>query len=95
MNIYINFKNNYMKKYISIISLLIILFVLYYYYYICEKYQSIAEEACSYDISDINYLKHMIPHHRVAVDISIELQKITKWPEMRKILRKLIWTQQF
>ena len=83
-----------MKVYILIILLLIILFVLNYYY-TCEKYQSIAEEACSYNISDINYLKHMIPHHQVAIDISIELQKITKWPEMQEILRKLIWTQQY
>ena len=81
-----------MKK---ILIILLILFVLYYYYYTCEKYQSIAEEACSYDITNINYLKHMIPHHQVAVDISIELQKISKWPEMQDILRKLIWTQQY
>ena len=39
-----------MKK---ILIILIILFVLYYYY-TCEKYQSIAEEACSYDITNIN-----------------------------------------
>jgi len=35
----------------------------------------------------------MIPHHQVAVDISIELQK--KSPIMRKILRELIWTQKY
>ena len=36
----------------------------------------------------------MIPHHQVAIDISIMLQKITKSPVMHDILRKLIWTQE-
>ena len=30
---------------------------------------------CSDDLTDIEYLDHMIPHHQVAVDISIMLQK--------------------
>ena len=37
----------------------------------------------------------MIPHHQVAIDISILLQKITKNPNMQKILRVLIWTQRY
>ena len=37
----------------------------------------------------------MIPHHQVAVDISILLQKKTKNPMMQKILRELIWTQNY
>ena len=37
----------------------------------------------------------MIPHHQVAVDISIELQKMSKWPKMQEILRKLIWVQNY
>jgi uncharacterized protein (DUF305 family) len=37
----------------------------------------------------------MIPHHQVAIDISIMLQKISTSPVMQEILRKLIWTQKY
>ena len=50
---------------------------------------------CTGYLSDYEYLDHMIPHHQVAVDISIELQKKTKNPEMQNILRKLIWIQEY
>ena len=49
---------------------------------------------CRGKLSDHEYLNHMIPHHKVAIDISIMLQKITKSPVMHDILRKLIWTQE-
>lgn len=49
---------------------------------------------CRGKITDYEYLNHMIPHHQVAIDISIMLQKITKSPVMHDILRKLIWTQE-
>ena len=48
---------------------------------------------CRSRLSDKQYLQHMIPHHQVAIDISIMLQKKTKSPIMQEILRKLIWTQ--
>lgn len=50
---------------------------------------------CTGNLTDIEYLNHMIPHHQVAVDISIELQKKTKSPAMQDILRKLIWVQKY
>ena len=50
---------------------------------------------CMGNLTDIEYLNHMIPHHQVAVDISIELQKKTKSPAMQDILRKLIWVQKY
>ena len=53
------------------------------------------QNICTGYLSDYDYLKHMIPHHQVAVDISIELQKKTKNPEMQDILRKLIWIQEY
>ena len=52
-------------------------------------------EVNDYEINDNSYLEHMIPHHQVAVDISILLQKKTKNPEMQDILRKLIWVQNY
>ena len=50
---------------------------------------------CKDNLTDIEYLEHMIPHHQVAVDISIMLQKITKSAKMQDILRKLIWVQKY
>ena len=52
-------------------------------------------EICRMKLSDKDYLKHMIPHHQVAVDISYMLQKKTKSPFMQEILRKLIWIQNY
>lgn len=48
---------------------------------------------CGEYLSDKDYLLHMIPHHQVAIDISLELQRNSKNPVMHEILRKLIWTQ--
>ena len=42
---------------------------------------------CNDNLRDIEYLDHMIPHHQVAVDISLMLQKQTKSAKMQKILR--------
>tara|TARA_B100000575_G_scaffold294645_1_gene312612 strand:+ start:10593 stop:11231 length:639 start_codon:yes stop_codon:yes gene_type:complete len=53
------------------------------------------EEACSIKITDVQYLQHMIPHHQVAIDMSIILQRNTKNPTMQNIIRKLIWVQKY
>ena len=50
---------------------------------------------CFDNLTDYEYLAHMIPHHQVAIDISVMLQKITKNPIMQNILRELIWTQKY
>lgn len=50
---------------------------------------------CQDNLTDIEYLKHMIPHHQVAVDISLMLQKVTKSVKMQEILRKLVWVQNY
>ena len=61
-----------------------------------RRYEGYNEDnVCRGKLSDIDYLKHMIPHHQVAVDISVMLQKKTKSPVMQEILRKLIWTQNY
>ena len=60
-----------------------------------EKPNLEESDICRSELSDHDYLKHMIPHHQVAVDISIILQKKSKSPFMQEILRKLIWTQQY
>lgn len=48
---------------------------------------------CDSYLSDQDYLLHMIPHHQVAVDVSIDMQKKSTIPLMQEILRQLIWTQ--
>ena len=60
-----------------------------------KKYKKKEKNICRDKLTDNEYLKHMIPHHQVAVDISILLQKKTKNPIMQKILRELIWTQNY
>ena len=50
---------------------------------------------CTGNLTDLEYLEHMIPHHQVAVDVSYMLQKKTKWPLMQEILRKIIWVQKY
>ncbi len=53
------------------------------------------DNICRGYLSDCDYLKHMIPHHQVAVDMSILLQSKTKNPIMQDILRQLIWVQNY
>ena len=90
-----------MKKYLFIVSILFIillgLFKLNNFEFFDNKDKNIIEKSkpCSNNLSDIEYLVHMIPHHQVAIDISLLLQKKTKNPNMQNILRILIWTQQY
>ncbi len=53
------------------------------------------KEACSNNINDREYLEHMIPHHQVAIDMSLLLPRKTKNPTMQNIIRKLIWIQKY
>ena len=53
------------------------------------------EYPCRTVLSDEEFLKHMIPHHQMAIDISIEHIKNTKSDIIMKILRELIWTQKY
>ena len=60
-----------------------------------RKIQHQKSNICRGYLTDKEYLEHMIPHHQVAVDISILLQKKTKNSEMQDILRKIIWVQNY
>ena len=46
-------------------------------------------------LSDNDFLKHMITHHQMAIDISIQHIKNTKSDIIMKVLRELIWTQKY
>lgn len=64
--------------------------------FILNKYSSKKNnDPCDDSLTNKEYLNHMIQHHQVAIDMSIKLQKITKWPKIKHILRKLIWTQNY
>ena len=60
-----------------------------------HKKSNSEKNICTGYLTDYEYLEHMIPHHQVAVDISIMLQKKTQNPQMQEILRKLIWVQKY
>jgi len=60
-----------------------------------ESFVTYQKGPCEDDLTDVEYLNHMIPHHQVAVDISKLLQKKTKNPFMQHLLRKLIWVQNY
>jgi uncharacterized protein (DUF305 family) len=53
------------------------------------------DNICRGYLLDSDYLKHMIPHHQVAIDMSILLQKKTKNAKMQDVLRQLIWVQNY
>ena len=53
------------------------------------------EHPCRTKLTDEEYLQHMIPHHRVAVDVSVQHIKRTKNDMLANVLRTLIWTQQY
>lgn len=77
------------------ISIIILLFVSTLMYLYSRKKEHFKNSPCTDYLTDLQYLEHMIPHHQVAVDISIMLQKQTKSPVMQELIRKLLWVQQY
>ena len=81
-------------KYIIALFLVIFLVKFLVKFLVITKKKT-TSDICRGYLTDNEYLEHMIPHHQVAVDISILLQKKTKNPEMQEILRKIIWVQNY
>ncbi len=50
-------------------------------------------DVCRGYLTDLEYLEHMIPHHQVAIDISVQHQKESRSPVLQQLMRKLVWTQ--
>ena len=50
---------------------------------------------CRVVLSDNEFLRHMITHHQMAIDISIQHIKNTKNDIIMKVLRELIFTQKY
>lgn len=82
-----------------VLFLFIISIVIFVLIHAHKKYESFldvhSEYPCRTVLSDRDFLKHMIPHHQIAIDISIEHIKNTKSDIIQKILRELIWTQKY
>ena len=75
------------------IVLLLIILVLYK---TNESFDNLKSDyPCRVFLSDNDFLKHMITHHQMAVDVSIQHIKHTKSDIMMKMLRELIWTQKY
>ena len=50
---------------------------------------------CIDKLTDLEYLEHMIPHHQVAIDMSIILQKHTSSDIMLNLCREIIRIQSY
>jgi uncharacterized protein (DUF305 family) len=88
------FPYNYSKM---ILYVLIIIFLLYIgSFTIHEQFDNVKSEyPCRVSLSDKDFLTLMIIHHQMALDISIQHVKNTKNDIIMKILRELIWTQNY
>ena len=76
-----------------IIFIIIILFCLFNNK---ENYtNNILKDPCKDYLDDNEYLKHMIPHHQVAIDMSEKLIKITTNPIIIELCRQIIWQQKY
>jgi hypothetical protein len=76
-----------------LVILFLIMIVIYQNYEPFENFQT--DYPCRVYLSDNDFLKHMIPHHQIAIDISIQHIENTKNDVVAKILRELIWTQKY
>ena len=75
--------------------LIVLLSVLIIYCSLTNELNENLTDPCNDDLTDNEYLKHMIPHHQVAVDISNKLIKISKNPIMISLCHGIIWQQQY
>ena len=50
---------------------------------------------CTDNLTDIEYLKHMIPHHQVAIDMSNLLIRKTSNPIILNLCRDIIRKQSY
>lgn len=81
---------------IIIIIILLLVSICILYFTIYENFENVKTEyPCRVFLSDEDFLKHMIPHHQIAIDISIQHIKHTKSDIIMKVLRELIWTQKY
>ena len=56
---------------------------------------NVKSNPCIDKLTDLEYLEHMIPHHQVAIDMSILLQKHTSSDIMLNLCREIIRIQSY
>jgi uncharacterized protein (DUF305 family) len=78
-----------------LVLVFIICLILFYLRSQKSKQHFSVPNPCIDYLSDLEFLEHMIPHHQVAIDMSVLLQPITKNPLMKEICRKIIWQQKY
>ncbi len=60
-----------------------------------HKNNTSASNPCTDTLTDKEYLLHMIPHHQVAIDMSVEMEKHTTNPELLTLCRRIIQIQSY
>ena len=50
---------------------------------------------CNKYLTDLDFIKHMIDHHQVAVDMSEQLKRVSNVPTMLELARNISYTQQY
>lgn len=78
----------------ALLVVLVLLLILLVFYKNYESFEN-PEYPCRVYLSDDDFLKHMIPHHQIAIDISNKHIGNTKDDIIMKVLRELIWTQKY
>ena len=78
-----------------LISLILVVFCLILLSKSKQSFSNKKPNPCTDFLSDTEFLEHMIPHHQVAVDMSLLLQPISKNPIMQELFRKIIWQQNY
>ena len=53
------------------------------------------ENPCTDNLTDLEYLKHMIPHHQVAIDMSNLLIPESNNPRIQSLCRDIIRKQSY
>ena len=81
--------------YLVVFAIILILFCLSLIFHTNQNFTNKKPNPCTDFLSDKEFLEHMIPHHQVAVDMSVLLQPISKNPIMQELFRKIIWQQNY
>ncbi len=80
---------------IILFTIIIVCFSALLFFNTKQNFTNKKPNPCTDFLSDTEFLEHMIPHHQVAVDMSILLQPISKSPIMHELFRKIIWQQNY
>ena len=75
--------------------IILVIFIVFLFLFLNEEQHSKQSTICNKSLSDNEYLKHMITHHQVAVDMSEKHLNNTHNPQILNILRNIIRIQTY